>query len=493
MDPFPLLAHARRLAIISAAAVLSGCGGGERAPAPEPEPERLLQSAGANPERRAETIRSFWGQVVAGEAPAEPLRSALKDLFWDRQQPSLVRLAIADAFLQDTDAQRLQDARRMLRLALPSEIDPDVRKRIADAAAERSWTDFQPALVRVLAGAGSGEVETRPEAEALRGLFPDRSLADHAWAVFRDPPEGGGELLDIAARSRSDAWDLLVALEAEADIAARLRALERPDPAATALTACWEAFSFLPMTGQELEWLEAMHAEREAWDRAVAAAGPLTIGQRRGLALRHLSPLAWASTHREAWLRHDRTGLLRDLDGRLKGRQVFPRRASPAYPDRPNAERLEDWAERLSWGDVLALLALDEALQSDEVWAVVFPQALEDRADTQSEHGGLVVFADGTGRAVAYRPRRGERLGDYRFVAPPQMLRDGAWAAAHYHLHARERFGARAAGPSRADIHFAALSGRTCVVFTTLSDSRMNADAYLPNGAVIDLGEFRTP
>jgi hypothetical protein len=51
----------------------------------------------------------------------------------------------------------------------------------------------------------------------------------------------------------------------------------------------------------------------------------------------------------------------------------------------------------------------------------------------------------------------------------------------------------RLAGPSDGDILYAADSGRTCLVFTSVASDTLNVDLYTPNGAVIDLGMIVAP
>ena len=43
------------------------------------------------------------------------------------------------------------------------------------------------------------------------------------------------------------------------------------------------------------------------------------------------------------------------------------------------------------------------------------------------------------------------------------------------------------------DVQYAARSGRTCLVITTVGKQRLNFDVYTPDGVVIDLGVFDVP
>lgn len=160
--------------------------------------------------------------------------------------------------------------------------------------------------------------------------------------------------------------------------------------------------------------------------------------------------------------------------------------------DGPNRERLSDWADRMSWGDLLTLLVADEAMGSDSVQRKLPDFVRLDREDTSTEYGGVIVTrADGTFDAVLYPPRPAERLGDNQFVASVDMLEQQPTCLAHFHLHVQPRTGSPSAGPSRGDLVQVARSGRTGIVLTSVTSSVLDVDLYQPDAAVIDLGEVR--
>ena len=73
------------------------------------------------------------------------------------------------------------------------------------------------------------------------------------------------------------------------------------------------------------------------------------------------------------------------------------------------------------------------------------------------------------------------------------MIEQGDRSLAHYHFHAQEPRNSSYAGPSPADLAYAARLGRTCLVFTSVGSDTLNADLYQPDGVVLDLGELRRP
>jgi hypothetical protein len=262
------------------------------------------------------------------------------------------------------------------------------------------------------------------------------------------------------------------------------------------LRAARDDLGVIPDTSMEIAWLQSLlhHSDQrnreqnaQWWGEARDAVASLNNDQRNGLRMRNLEPVRWASENRPAWLGLDRQAIYGVLNNRLSGRPVYKRKALKG--EGPRRERLGDWASSLSWGDLLTLLIVDDALQNSIVQEQLFTQRSLDKQDESTEYGGIVETDPDTGwRAVLFRPRQRDRLSDERFVASDDMFRFSDRALVHYHFHANERDNGQYAGPSHQDQVNAISSGRTSVVLTSLDSNELNIDVYFDSGAVIDLG-----
>jgi hypothetical protein len=343
----------------------------------------------------------------------------------------------------------------------------------------------------------------RPEYNGITALNPHKSVVEIVEEIFLNPPEETGVFgLVPADKVRADAWDLLARVDPDGSSRARLitsASADQPGPVAD-MRACMEDLRCLPLTGEELQWLIRLHdfrdeANRRWWGEAAAAVRALDQTKAPKLQLRHIEPIRWASINRPFWVQSTKEELLSDLRQRLAHRRMDRRRARDIERWRPPPERLAEWESKLSWADCLTLLVVDDALHQKLVIDTLFAQALMDREDKTAEYGGL-LRVDTVGASappaivVLYPPRPGTRQGDRHFVASTDMINQGSHALAHYHFHAQERRNSEYAGPSPDDLAYAARSGRTCLVFTTVSEDAMDADYYQPDGAVIDLGEL---
>lgn len=170
----------------------------------------------------------------------------------------------------------------------------------------------------------------------------------------------------------------------------------------------------------------------------------LGAGQRTGLRLRHLEPVRWAAANRSAWLGASREQLFTELTGRLTGRRVWLNTEGSVGMDGKSHETPHDWNDKLTWGDLLSILVIDEAVHTPAVSGELFSQAAVDQADTSTEYGGLLWSADqggivpGTVRHMkvtqtpgafalrSYPPRTTERKDDRTFMAAEEMFKDGA-------------------------------------------------------------------
>jgi len=465
---------------------------------------------------RVAAAESAWAEVLAGERDRARTRQALKNLAWSRATPGPLRYTALDLLMSDPSPEGSADSARMARLILPTETDRQAVRIILTHTIRQGWErGMLPAIVRAYARRDPGVPDSeRMEQRALESLVPGASVEEIVFRVFLDPLAGDETsdehaILRTAQRTRDDAWGLLARLDPDESMRRRLvRSTESFGELSAGaretisdLRACDEDFGIIPDLALELAWLRHLRRAPDPdwvrrntawWDACRSAFAALTTDQKRGIELRHLEPVRWASEHSPVWLSMDRAGLLEELASRLRGRLVHKRDADPGEP--PRRERLSDWRDTLVWGDALALLIADEAVRARRVVDAIDLQASLDKKDTSTEYGGIIDSDDdGRFRAVLFRPRSRDRVSDTRFVASEDMMRFSDRALAHYHFHANERNNADYAGPSLADLENAQVSGRTSIVLTSIKEDELNVDVYFPTGAVVDLGVIRRP
>jgi hypothetical protein len=484
---------------------------------PSGDPLLDMRNPNLSGDERADAVGQAWAEVLGGVRDRASTRRALKDLAWSPATEESLRLACLEALLNDPDPAGEADGVRLASLMLPAEPKLSVTTLIASVAVDRGWTQVTPALVRsaVRPQPAVKDASQRPERMALRALYPDRSLETVVYEVFLNPraymelSEEEAAALRWDERVRADAWELLSMLDPSGASRERLLAsgMERLSGSPSArfvedLRACQNDLGCTPSTAMGLEWLarlrnspvpEYAQANAAWWPEAAAAVRGLGAEQRRGLALRHIEPVRWAAANRPAWVRASKGELVAELSGRLDGRRATVRNVE-ADPVRVRGkERLRDWADAMSWGDVLAGLVIDEALAAPGVAGAVFDFAAADQRDTSTEYGGVIEEAGGSFRLVLFRPRSRDRVDDQRFVVSDDMLRYSDRSLANFHLHAQRVRNNNYAGPSDGDLDFADRSERSSIVLTSIAPDRMNVDYYLPGGAIIDLGEVVRP
>jgi hypothetical protein len=472
------------LCLVGAAALPAGCAGGPGAGGPvavapfddadAPERARLAD---------LERLRS------ASPLPSDT-REGLKGLAWKRSESPSLRIAAINTLLADDEA----DTRAMLALLLPTETAWPVIERACALAGERGWTDLTPALVR----SWSRTVPTppddeRPERAALLALFPGEELEAVVFGVFADRSLTGA----FAERTRQDAWALLRRLDPgdEASVAL-LRGLPagQEDTLVEDIRRAAVDLHAIPETSKQLEWVRDMRRPEHAdfWREATEAIAALDDARRAGLALRHASVVRWVAANEPSWLERSREELLAILDERLAGRRRHERTGGGDAVG-ARMEHLSRWRDELTWGDAAAILLADITLRDGAVVQRLFDQADADHLDRSCEHGGVLAFEGGAWAAIGFEPRPAQRLGDRRFIAPPEMLERGATAPLLYHFHANRHGNTEYAGPSEGDLVFAEEYGRACLVLTFVDPGTLAVDYYQPGGARIDLGELSRP
>lgn len=490
--------------------VLGGCSSGSKF-APTGNPLLDLRNPELLERDRVRAAEQAWEEVEAGVRVRERTRQALKNLAWSNATSPTLRLTVLELLMSDESVEGSADSRTMARLLLPTERSPDAVRIMADRAVGNGWTELVPALVRSYARVSPNVPDIdRDERRALIALVPETDIERIVFDVFLQPSKGLSDereqaVLRLAQRTRDDAWGLLARLDPSGDLRRSLIALEMDANAENAsrvlvadLRAAQKELGVMPNSAMEIQWLTNLRHHNDPrndrlntqwWIEVSKTISTLNRGQRDGLGMRHLEPIRWANANRPAWLSLDREGLFGVASSRMSQREHHKRKSQKGEDRR--LERLGDWKDSLSWGDLLTILVVDDALGNPVIVDQIFKQRALDNKDTSTEYGGVIEQDLDTGfRAVLYRPRSRDRLNDELFVASDDMFRFSDRSLVHYHMHANKRNNGKFAGPSWADLINAEQSGRTNLVFTSLGSDDLNVDLYFPSGAVIDLGQI---
>ncbi|NUQ67746.1 MAG: hypothetical protein HUU18_05645 [Phycisphaerales bacterium] len=453
---------------------------------------------------RQRALERVYEDNAGNPAGLAATRQTLKDIVWTPSQPAPLRVNAMRKLLDDPDEATQREVRDLGRLLLPREQSREMVVLLGQTAAERGWEDYVPSLVRAYARPARLGVkdEERAERIALERLRPGVSVKQLAFDVFMNPPEMPPSYgLDWKQRTRNDAWEVLGRIDPEGEFRAGVlgaEAIGSSDPTIAALARGKRDLRGVPITADQLAWLVSLsngaNSVNAAWWGEASAA--ITRTNQDLLELRHAEAIRWTLANRPDRLTSSREALLGELRQRLAGRRFHSR--SNSTDGKPAPERLPDSEDRLTFADLVTILAIDDALGSERVRDALFRQAEMDRKDTTTEYGGMLTFQvrgaasfGSEATAVLYAPRPGQRMGDERFVASDDMLAASDCAIAHYHFHAQRVRNKEYAGPSGGDLQYAARYGRSCLVLTSVGEGVLGVDYYQPNGVVIDLGEIR--
>jgi len=486
---------------------------------PGAEPEQAaadLKNSDLQQNQRILALEQVWEAARQDPARLSVAREASKDLIWKGGAPVQLRQKALALLLTDDSPDGQADTRKLLALRLPTEgawpMLVDICRGIQARGSSGEWKSLTASLVRSYARKVPVPPDPdRPERDALVALHPGVELERVVYEVFVRPADNGAPERpdDFAEKSRQAAWDLLGRLDPEGERRTAMIAAEaRDEPVLKDLARSARELGVTPITGSELSWLKNLLSGKDIknaawWSQTSAAVALLSPEQRAGLSLRHLEAVRFAAASRSEWFAASRDVLLGELGSRLEGRRPWLKSSSGEGGQR-SREMLGDWRDRLSFGDVLSLLLIDDALRDPKIVDDLFRQADNDRADTTTEYGGVLFVKDqaptplrpdsGLGEAFmvrSYTPRPAQRVNDRTFVASEEMFAQSGRGVAHYHFHAQSDRNSEYAGPGKGDNDYADAHGRACLVFTSVRSGIMNADYYHRGGVVIDLGEVR--
>ncbi len=375
-------------------------------------------------------------------------------------------------------------AKEVLMYRLPSIRAWDFVAYACDEIVQRGWVDFTPTLIRSLSRpAPQFTLNIRPEETALLALHEDQSLGEILAEFIATPAPSL-----VHAQWRLAAWDLLYRLQDSEPLFALLESAEASgDPFLQTIQAGVRDFGVLPLTREEVRWLEALRQPEHSslWERCRSAMQQVPEAYQRDLRMRHVTLMAAVAQRTPSRLQETQGDLASQLIKRLADRPEYSVVGwTSAEDDR------YDVVARLSWGDLHAALLLDDLLNEPDLRASLFAHADEDHEDTSTEYGGI-IDVDESGRATATKFEPFRRDSDMRFHATEAMIQRGYAGLFHYHFHVQSLNNKEQAGPGQGDLQYAEAMQAHCVVFSGVGDDALNADYYVAGRLVVDMGEIR--
>ncbi|MBY0113603.1 MAG: hypothetical protein K2Y21_12340 [Phycisphaerales bacterium] len=510
MHPIPRLISLMVIPVVIASGLV-GCRsrGGTSAPV-QRDPLTVLR----NPQRpnrdREQAIDIAWAQALRSPEEKPNVRESFKDMIWSSSVNHEMRKKMYDYLASDPDEAGIEDTKKLTRLMLPREPSRAMVAVMSDTAAARGWKDCVPALVRSYSrSVPTVKDEERSEKIALLKLAPERPLVETVFQVFLNPPdEDPGSPAEFRERARADAFDVLAKLDVTGEY--RKRLLEDPslsddDDAVGLMRRSMRDLKVVPISGDEMRWLQRLAgAKNQAnvnwWRSCSSLVLALPSEKAEGLHIRHLEALRIATAVHPDLVSKSRSELLSDLKSMIASRKTVQRQNEAQGTVKAAREQVEVWESKLSWGDLLTIHLLDRSIRQPDFTDRLFTYVGMDREDTTSEYGGVLTALEnvGDGRGAGpdakkvvpwlFPPRPSQRTNDQEFVASEEMFLSSDRGLAHFHFHVHRARNSDYAGPSGGDLDYAARSGRSCVVFTSIGSDDLNIDYYQPDGVVIDLG-----
>ncbi len=324
----------------------------------------------------------------------------------------------------------------------------------------------------------------RPEAKAITQLS-GRPLD----ALLLDALSGPQELaVKIAA------LDLLCQLEDSSHLQKRLRSLPPGDSFLDDIRWSIELFNFVPMGTNQVSWMRYLRQDRYANTIIHAAHAHQTLLNQPDyhFAPRFVHLLANLDVQ-PVILAMSRQQLLDDLRNRLAPLTHVNRTPEYEHAADDVDESLAPNLSKLSRCDLLTIRQLLIFLPNPALRQALQRAGLADRADTSSEHGGLLFLrpTDDGITATIYPPLFS--TSDFQYIPSTKLYTDAADALAMFHFHYQQSHNAEKAGPGEGDLRSAAKNLFTGVVITSIDDHRFDVDYFNPDGAVVDLGVYTAP
>jgi len=407
-------------------------------------------------------------KVIAGGIYTPPVREEALDLLAHRDLPR---------------------AKRTLRNTLPNTTAWAWLQRASAIIAERNWVDLTPALVSSWARPSILQTDDmqRPEYVSLAKLHGKDKVIDVVFDTFQSARETSQQGL------RTRCWDLLYRLGQKDRLVALLNSADIPkdDTLLLDLQAAAHDLGVVAHNREEILWLRKLRLPEHAefWSRATAAAQDLSPARRAELEIRDLPVMVSASLHDPSLLTASKDDLYRRVEAHVKAQNHHSQESNFEGFTGGKFERLGEFRELLTWGDLAAMLIAIRAMQVPQVVEHLFDYAERDRADKSTEYGGVIALDDKDRFEIKEFPPV-VREQDQKFLASQQMLDTAYTAIFHFHFHVQYIRNERFAGPGFGDVNYADGTRANCLVFTSINENTMNVDFYRHDHVVVDLGEI---
>jgi hypothetical protein len=381
----------------------------------------------------------------------------------------------------------LENLKRTIRQSLPRTESWGWIIRCSEIIGERGWIDLSPALVSSWARPipTMRDDTQRPEYKALAQLHGPENVTEIVYALFTQSKSVGEQGL------RTRCWDLLHRLGQRERLVHVIASSEVSDDDAMLLDLKTAAadLGLVPNTREEILWLRKLRMPEHAefWSRAVAAVQRLSPQRRAELELRDVPILVSASLHDPELLQMTRDELYARAFEYLRNQPHHVQESNYDNIGGNSRQRLHDFKDQLTWGDLAAIHIAIGAVQVPQIVAHLFDYARRDKADESTEYGGVIAL-DARDRFEILEHQPVMRRHDQEFIASQAMLDAAYTSIFHFHLHVQNFRNDKYAGPSFGDMNYADSTRANCLVFTFINQNTMNVDFYRHGRVVVDLG-----
>lgn len=394
---------------------------------------------------------------------------------------------IREAALVRLEQHDLDGLKRSIRQNLPRETAWGWLTRVCEIIADRGWIDLSPALVSSWSRTSvyvRDDME-RPEYIALVKLYGEGNVVDAVFALF---VESKGPQ-NAALRTRC--WDLLFRLGERQRLVALLNdvTVAQDDAMLMDLRAGAVELGIVPENKEEVLWLRKLREPERAefWSMAVTAVQSLPPERKAELELRDVPIIVSASLHDPELLNMTRDELYARVDQYTRQQKHYIQESNYDGYTRGSMQQLYEYKDKLTWGDLAAMLIAIRAVQVPQVVEHVVSYAMRDKEDTSTEFGGVIALdAKNRFEILEFPPM--VRDHDNQFISSQAMLDAAYTAIFHFHMHAQKLRNVEYAGPSFGDMNYADNTRANCLVFTFVSEGVMNVDYYRHDRLVVDLG-----
>jgi hypothetical protein len=402
-----------------------------------------------------ETLQALAGALADASAP-EPLRRAVLAFLAKKNYPDLVDY-VAEALTKTSDPQMRSAILEWITQHSPAaaKLDDIVKLWAADANPRES-----------------DEANYRRLVETISNRTWDEALL----AALNAPD----------FKARGSAIELLSARVKPDELRRRVTSLQARTDTVEALKYYIDLVAYLPATRQEL--IAAFVAYNEQRHRLVDAIELATrweneYGYHFNIRDFHLLASLSGDPLRKPM---SRTLLALDIARSMTRRHEAGTSVLESRRGKPCA--FDKQVDALTEADLWNLALLDQMLDTPWVQGRLRIVADNDKADTQTQCGGLISYNHGKADPRLYEPA--EKAGDEKFVPTLHMLGDARDCLCLFIGHFDRLCAPDQAGPTDAELAFAKERNLYLLILTRIRNNRLNAAYVTPAGVVVNLDDY---